>query len=447
MSSTPAEKEHWRFVLRAFDGYMRYHLSANHARRMAFITLPKAEKEVYELIGYREKLEAVDEGIRRNSDFIDEMIANPVFSDMLSSSDDSQCAPGDYTHSHVDSPSHDHSQSASSAHSHSHSSPKSQSSKTEGKRSPELDIAQDKVRSTLRSFVRDWTKEGEDERNACYAPCLEALERYFPQKSSAGAKEVEIIIDGEHSKLCRKTRERSDVKVLVPGCGLGRLAMEIAARGFFSQGNEFSTYMLIASDWVLNQTTTAESHAIFPFLHSFSNHLTTEHHLLRSVRIPDVCPVNIFSQGRPGPFSLVAGDFEEIYGPKNWGLDGDREHESEDLENNQGQWGAVVTCFFIDCARNVLNYLRVIHSLLADDGVWINVGPLLWHFENSPTTSAKGEGSIELSLGEVKELARRIGFDLREEKMIRSTYTGIPESMLRHEYNAAFWVATKRKAE
>ncbi|UOH79699.1 hypothetical protein LQV05_000709 [Cryptococcus neoformans] len=373
MSSTPAEKEHWRFVLRAFDGYMRYHLSANHARRMAFITLPKAEKEVFELIGYREKLEAVDEGIRRNSDFIDEMIANPVFSDMLSSSDDSQCAPGDYTHSHVDSPSHDHSQSASSAHSHSHSSPKSQSSKTEGKRSPELDIAQDKVRSTLRSFVRDWTKEGEDERNACYAPCLEALERYFPQKSSAGEKEVEIIIDGEDSKLCRKTRERSDVKVLVPGCGLGRLAMEIAAR--------------------------------------------------------------------------VAGDFEEIYGPKNWGLDGGREHESEDLENNQGQWGAVVTCFFIDCARNVLNYLRVIHSLLADDGVWINVGPLLWHFENSPTTSAKGEGSIELSLGEVKELARRIGFDLREEKMIRSTYTGIPESMLRHEYNAAFWVATKRKAE
>lgn len=182
----------------------------------------------------------------RNSDFIDEMIANPVFSDMLSSSDDSQCAPGDYTHSHVDSPSHDHSQSASSAHSHSHSSPKSQSSKTEGKRSPELDIAQDKVRSTLRSFVRDWTKEGEDERNACYAPCLEALERYFPQKSSAGEKEVEIIIDGEDSKLCRKTRERSDVKVLVPGCGLGRLAMEIAARGGPSLTASLLSYVQLA---------------------------------------------------------------------------------------------------------------------------------------------------------------------------------------------------------
>lgn len=166
-----------------------------------------------------------------NSDFIDEMIANPVFSDMISSSEGSQCAPGDYTPSHVDSPFYDHSYSVSPAHSHYHSLSKSQSSKTEGKRSPESDTAQDKVRSTLRSFVRDWTKEGEDERNACYAPCLEALERYFPQKGDTGGKVVEIMTDEEDVKLCRKTRERSEVKVLVPGCGLGRLAMEIAARG------------------------------------------------------------------------------------------------------------------------------------------------------------------------------------------------------------------------
>jgi len=44
--------------------------------------------------------------------------------------------------------------------------------------------------------------------------------------------------------------------------------------------------------------------------------------------------------------------------------------------------------------------------------VWINLGPLLWHFENSPTTSAEGEGSIELSLDEVKELAENIGFEI-----------------------------------
>jgi hypothetical protein len=40
-------------------------LSANHARRMAFLALPKDQRDVYEAVGYREKLEAVDEGIRR----------------------------------------------------------------------------------------------------------------------------------------------------------------------------------------------------------------------------------------------------------------------------------------------------------------------------------------------------------------------------------------------
>lgn len=32
---------------------------------MAFLALPKDHKEIYEAIGYREKLDAVDEGIRR----------------------------------------------------------------------------------------------------------------------------------------------------------------------------------------------------------------------------------------------------------------------------------------------------------------------------------------------------------------------------------------------
>lgn len=38
-------------------------------------------------------------------------------------------------------------------------------------------------------------------------------------------------------------------------------------------------------------------------------------------------------------------------------------------------------------------------------------GPLLWHFENSPDSSSKtGDGSIELSLDEVRLLAEKIGF-------------------------------------
>ena len=93
----------------------------------------------------------------------------------------------------------------------------------------------------------------------------------------------------------------------------------------------------------------------------------------------------------------------------------------------------------------MLRYLRIIHGILEEGGVWINLGPLLWHFENSPITSDKGEGGVELSLDEVKEIANKIGFDLHEEKMVETTYTTVPEGMLTYRYNAAFWVATKRK--
>lgn len=121
----------------------------------------------------------------RNAEFIDEMIADPVFADMLATPSNTQSQP--------------QSQSQSS---HGHSHPHTPSGRSD------RDSAQEKVRSTLRSFVRDWSEEGRTEREACYVPCLDALERLWPERGERGGK-----------------------KVLIPGCGLGRLAMEVAARG------------------------------------------------------------------------------------------------------------------------------------------------------------------------------------------------------------------------
>jgi len=45
----------------------------------------------------------------------------------------------------------------------------------------------------------------------------------------------------------------SEVSVLVPGAGLGRLAYEIARLGYICQGNEFSLFMLFASNFILNK--------------------------------------------------------------------------------------------------------------------------------------------------------------------------------------------------
>jgi carnosine N-methyltransferase len=62
----------------------------------------------------------------------------------------------------------------------------------------------------------------------------------------------------------------------------------------------------------------------------------------------------------------ITGDCEEIYG-----IDTDPDSEPEP---HAGEWDAVLTCFFIDTAKNIISYLKTIHKILAPGGVWINLG-------------------------------------------------------------------------
>lgn len=48
---------------------------------------------------------------------------------------------------------------------------------------PEVPVSgffMDKVHTTLRMFVRDWSREGLRERQQAYDPLIQAVERYFP---------------------------------------------------------------------------------------------------------------------------------------------------------------------------------------------------------------------------------------------------------------------------
>jgi carnosine N-methyltransferase len=186
--------------------------------------------------------------------------------------------------------------------------------------------------------------------------------------------DVYQVVEKWHMVVCR-----GKLRVLVPGAGLGRLAFEICKRGFSCQGNEFSFYMLLSSNFILNRVEKTEQFTIYPFVHSFSNIRDSEQQLA-PICIPDVLPSSI---PLTADFSMVAGDFIEVYG---------------DGTKNQGQWDVVATCFFIDTAKNIIQYLEIIHKILKPGGTWINLGPLLYHFENTP-----GENSIELSLDDVRK--------------------------------------------
>ncbi|KAJ2520661.1 hypothetical protein H4217_001905, partial [Coemansia sp. RSA 1939] len=267
---------------------------------------------------------------------------------------------------------------------------------------PVADHHMEKMYSTLKQFVRDWSAEGQAERDLTYGPLLDALESEFSSVSPD---------------------RRGNIHVLVPGAGLGRLAFEICCRGFSTQGNEFSYFMLLASNFILNKSESADQYTIYPFAHQFSNVISAQDQL-RPISVPDVLPSSMPYSGTAA-FSMTAGDFIEAYGSS----------------SEREQWDAVVTCFFMDTAKNVLDYLDTMWHAMKPGAVWINLGPLLWHFD-----SVDGEQSIELSRDEFLELVAKVGFELDRgqfKEKIPVTYTANARSMLQYTYNTFMCVARK----
>ncbi|KAI9878521.1 MAG: hypothetical protein M1830_000655, partial [Pleopsidium flavum] len=290
-----------------------------------------------------------------------------------------------------------------------------------------------KARTTIRQLYRDWSFGGARERRACYDPVLHDLTAEFAPH----------------------THNKSGIRVLIPGAGLGRLVFEVSRAGFSAEGNEISYHALLAGSWVLNHTRRAQEWELFPFALGFSN-LVSREHQLRSVWVPDVHPATALEEEDTEEsaheferMSMTAADFVVLYGD----------------EAHAGCYDAVATVFFVDTAPNLMRYVETIRHCLREGGVWINLGPLLWHFEESgPIGQAQdgseregvdmgrrrqegiGEpGSVELTDEEVLLLVEKMGFKI-EKHELRPAETGYiqdPESMLQNMYRVSHWVARK----
>ncbi|RFU35748.1 hypothetical protein B7463_g602, partial [Scytalidium lignicola] len=283
----------------------------------------------------------------------------------------------------------------------------------------------EKARSTIRQFYRDWSEGGAAERNICYGPVIQALK----------------------DERARRPSSTPQLKVLVPGAGLGRLVFDLSSEGFDVEGNEISYHQLLASSYILNHCPKVQEHTIYPWIHSFSNLKNRSNHL-ESFKVPDVHPGTLAGEIKgeypPGQMSMSASDFLLLYEDKN--------HES--------MFDAIATVFFLDTAPNIIRYFEVIMKCLKPGGLLINMGPLLWHFENNaPGTHGKGTdatpdphntgiaepGSVELTDDEVVALIEKMGFDIEKRVSgITAPYIQNLESMMQNTYRASFWVARKR---
>ena len=287
----------------------------------------------------------------------------------------------------------------------------------------------DKARSCINQFYRDWSAEGASERAAVLSAVLSALAAEFP------------------------SQDRSSVKVLVPGAGLGRLVFELCAAGFATEGNELSYHALIASSLVLNHTRAVGEYTLAPFALHGSNHRSRADQFA-TCKVPDVHPGKALEEASKGAsvhafdrMSMTAADFCVLYGSK----------ETEET------FQAVATVFFIDTAPNVIRYVEAVRNCLVKGGIWVNIGPLLWHHADRSRGSGShdektkseaqtkdagiGEpGSVELTDEEVVKLVEHFGFvvEKHETGTTETGYIQNPRSMLLSVYRPSFWIARKK---
>ncbi|KAM5470764.1 putative carnosine N-methyltransferase [Microsporum audouinii] len=452
-----ADPEERRVLFASLDSFRQYRRSAHrnvtHRRRQSFYALPSLHWQTLAAPPFKllETFDKVDAAIDSNAEVAEAILDSALEAFQLPKHPQTQEAEG-----RGDVNWHD--------------------------RATSSDVS--KANSTIRQLYRDWSAGGAGERESCYGPVMRDLQAEFGEKPAPGTR------------------------VLIPGAGLGRLVFDTAMAGFDAEGNEISYHQLVTSSWVLNRTRRKEECAIYPFVLHFSN-LRTREQQFKKVLVPDVHPGSAVrgyeeaeetaggTGGRKetkkmtGTMSMTAADFLLLYNE----------------ESNREAFHAVATVFFIDTAPNLIRYIQTVHHCLRPGGIWTNVGPLLWHFEDKPAPSSsrtqstsgkvvedaaasahapgdddlekeyqghshsyhghshghghshshgrghggQGEGIgdpgvVELSQDEVLTLIERIGFTIEkvEDDIGGCGYIQDPDSMLFNMYKPVHWIARKR---
>ena len=253
-----------------------------------------------------------------------------------------------------------------------------------------------KLRTTLCLFIRDWSIEGKKERDLTYKPIIESLNVYFPD-----------------------IKNRNNQKILVPGTGLSRLLYEITKLGFDSYGLEVSYYMLMTSNYLLNENITKNQFLIQPYIHSFNN-LYKEDDAFKIYSIPDENIKEELNKSS-GKFELIPSDFVNY------------------LKTKSNFYEGIVTSFFIDTANNIIEFIELIYNSLKNKGIWVNFGPLLYHF-----TGIENEISIELSWEDIRKIILKYNFEIKEEKFIQSPYSSNLSSMKQTQYTCIYFIVIKK---
>ena len=247
-------------------------------------------------------------------------------------------------------------------------------------------------------LMRDWTLESKPERDNNYGNVLKEVKKYFNFDD-------------------KNLMKNKNFKVLVPGTGCSRMTFELAKRGFEVEANDFCYIYILCDDYLINYLHKNEFQ-FCPSIHSFSNYYS-EASVLKKYSFPDVDIRDELQKAEAKPIKFIKGDFLLRYKGK------------KDL------YDCIVTLFFIDVSKNIVEYVEIMHDLLKKGGVWVNLGCLDYYH-------SKYNNSIDLTWDELRLVIQNYDFELKNEVTEFVPYGVKQGSTVSDSYGTVFFTAVKK---
>ena len=255
----------------------------------------------------------------------------------------------------------------------------------------------DTANHIITHIARDWTSAGESIRKQTHDWIVDQLWKYH-NMHHAGEQPT---TNKSGSTSCPQQSPLSPV--LVPGAGMARLAFDIAFDSeqcypFAVEAIDNSIVMATAAHHLLRYCSRNDDSnvmTIYPIASDpFINEVDTQRRW-ESAEFPERNVVeqlqhlntNQQSSHQQPSLAYVVGDFVSTYASP----------------SRRGMYGSITTCFFIDTATNIYEYIITIRNLLRAGGVWINLGPVQWH----------RNAQLAPSTDELKDMIILSGFEVR----------------------------------
>jgi SAM-dependent methyltransferase len=231
------------------------------------------------------------------------------------------------------------------------------------------------------------------------------------------------------------SKETGDVPplILLPGAGSGRLAIELASRGYRVEANECSATMICFMNKLFNDILVHNKQIdYYPFLHhqfqddwnlELREKMVTFPFLDDSPALSDFYEIPSQSYNsdyknsnrvdhfpaHSGSLVLQYGDFLRFYGVS---------------DDHRQFYNLIITNFFLDTATNILDYLFTIQKILKPQGYWINIGPLHYHSKHA----------IPYSYHHLLEIIQSLDFTVISNEVVETSYYGEEFHTMKPEY-------------